>query len=109
MKNPSEQIEEYVGAINKGIYEAFKVLEQSEVPDISLIESDIKLMLDTFQFLELDESFKYKSEVASIMEKMQSVRDGIAIVMHSVKDEMGEINKHSAAYESYSKAANDND
>ena len=108
MKNPSEQIEEYIKCINQGIHEAFKLLEQNEVPDISLIEIDIKLLLDAFQFLKLEESIKYKNEVASLIEKIQSVKDGIALVLQSIKQEISQINKHAAVIKSYSNAANDN-
>lgn len=108
MKNPSEQVEQYIESINKGIHEAFQLLEQSEVPDITAIEVDVKLMVDAFQFLKLEESLKYKTEVASIIEKIQAIRDGIALVMEGIKDEIKQINKHAAAFKSYAKAANDN-
>ena len=108
MKNPGEQIEEYIECLNRSIHEAFNMLEQNEVPDISAMEIDIKLMLDTFQFLKLEESMKYKTEVASIIEKIQSVKEGIAVVLQNIKDEINQINRDAAAVKPYEHAANDN-
>lgn len=98
-----EQLEEYIKCINGGIHNAFKLLEQNEIPDISAIEMDIKLMLDAFQFLKLEDSFKYKEEVASIIEKVQAIREGIALVMKDINDDIEQINRPT-----YSIAANDN-